>query len=214
MQTLEKSILQAILGDACTATGNVLWSRSTSGDDPIPNSHQSTSLRRPLQESAIPLSSYNELSHIDYELNDLVKEVAEAIDGLSSPIGDPAKVLKKLEQGVKQVTQHLPRIRAILGDTNEAVSLQQAMVKRYEDIINGMVQAAETIRARKTPQCPPCTYNNRMCTVLVESDMSRTYKFFRALLRVPAGPKASHHPVCSIHHHRAERLRIPCARMG
>jgi hypothetical protein len=165
MQALERNVLQAVLEDGTwEATGNTLWSRSALDNDPIVNFQKSTVPKWSHQRSAVPLSSYNELSHIDYELSNVVKEVAEAIDDLSSPVGDPEKkAVRKLEEGIIQVKQGLSRILAILTDTNEAVSLRQAMVERYGGVINGMDQAKETIRARKIPQCPPRTYYNRKC---------------------------------------------------
>jgi hypothetical protein len=105
---------------------------------------------------------FDELSHIDYKLQGIVTDVAKALDALGSTAKNPEEnAVKKLESSMELIGNSLTHIRNILGCTDEERRLQEAMVERYEGILNGMEQASTTIQARKTAQSPPHVYHNR-----------------------------------------------------
>ena len=116
-----------------------------------------------LFQQANPLREpFDELSHLDYKLQDVVTDVAKALDALSSTAGNPEETaVKKLESGMKLIAESLTHIRNIHGSTGEEKRLQEAMVERYEGILSGMEQASTTIQARETAQSPPHVYHNR-----------------------------------------------------
>lgn len=170
---LEKDILELTLGDNLAHTwrpASAIWGRdesSASGEgagnlgndrpllvDPKP---------RHLFQQANPCREpFDELSHIDYKLQDIVTDVAKALDALGSTAGNPEEnAVKKLESSMKLIAKSLTHIRNILGRTDEEKRLQEAMVERYEGILSGMEQASTTIQARKTAQSLPHVYHNR-----------------------------------------------------
>jgi len=118
--------------------------------------------RHPFQQANPRREPFDELSHIDYKLQGIVTDVAKALDALGSTAGNPEEnAVKKLESSMKHIATSLTRIRNIIGPTDEAQTLQKAMVERYEGILSGMEQASTTIQARKTAQSPPHVYHNR-----------------------------------------------------
>ena len=105
---------------------------------------------------------FDELSHIDYKLQDIVTDVAKALDALGSMAGNPeGNAVKKLDSSMELIEKSLTHIRNILRRMDEEKSLQVAMVERYEGILSGMEQARTTIQARKTDQSPLNVYHNR-----------------------------------------------------
>jgi len=119
-------------------------------------------LSHPFQQGNACREPFDELSHIDYKLHGIVTDVAGALDALSSTAGNPEEnAVKKIESSMKLIEKSLTHIRKILGSTDEEERLQEAMIERYEGILDGMEQALTTIQARKTAQSPSHVYNNR-----------------------------------------------------
>lgn len=170
---LEKDILALTLDESLAHTSrptSAIWGRA----EPPASGEGAGNLRndRPLPvdpkpqhlfQQAIPRREpFDELSHIDYKLQDIVVDVAKALDALGSTAGKPEEnAVKKLESSMKIIAKTLTHIRNILGHTDEDQRLQRAMVERYEDVLSGMEQALTTIRARKPVQTPPHIYHNR-----------------------------------------------------
>ena len=118
-------------------------------------------LLHPFQQGNACCEPFDELSHIDYKLQDIVTNVTRALDALGSMAGNPKKnAVKKLESGMKLIEKRLTHIHNIIGSTDKEQKLQEAMIDCYEDILNGMEQALMTIQARKTAQSPSHVYNN------------------------------------------------------
>ena len=60
--------------------------------------------------------------------------------------GNPKEnAVKKLESGMKLIEKTLTHICNIIGSTDKEQQLQEAMIDRYKDILNGMEQALMTI---------------------------------------------------------------------
>ena len=167
--TLEKDILEITLGESfahTTRPASAIWGRaepSASGnlgdDRPLPGDPKPQHLLQQVNPRREP---YDELSHIDYKLQDIVIDVAKALDALGSTAGKPEEeAVEKLESSMKIVSKTLTHIRNILGHTDEDQRLQKAMVERYEGVLSGMEQALATIRARKPAQTLPHIYHNR-----------------------------------------------------
>lgn len=116
-------------------------------------------MQSPPHQTATINEPYNELLQLDYNLNDLVTQVAESLDGL---VGDSeGKVIERLESGMEQIGIGLKQIRVIPCHTNEETTLQLEMLKRYKNILSGMKQAKKTIRKRKSPETRAYVFNNR-----------------------------------------------------
>ena len=116
----------------------------------------------PFEQGNPCLAPFDELAHIDYNLQGIVTDVAGALDALGSTAGNPEeKAVNTLESSMKLIEKSLTHIRNILGSTDEEQRFQVAIVERYEGILRGMEQALTTIQARKTAQSPPHVYNNR-----------------------------------------------------
>ena len=110
-------------------------------------------LLHPFQQGNACCEPFDELSHINYKLQDIVTDVARALDALGSTAENPEEnAVKKLENGMKLIEKSLTHICNIIGSTDEEQRLQEAMIDCYEDILNGMEQALMTIQARKTAQ--------------------------------------------------------------
>ena len=106
---------------------------------------------------------FDKLSHIDYKLQDIVTDVAKALDALGSESMEgnvEETAVKELESGMEIIAKNLTHIRNICGLTDEEDKLQEAMVECYENILSGMEQASITIQARKTAQSSPHVYHN------------------------------------------------------
>ena len=104
---------------------------------------------------------YDELSHLDYKLHDLVTQVAGSLDGLASQTGDSkGKVIKDLESGIKQLGIGLKHICTIPCHTNDETMLQQEMLERYMGILSSMKQAKRTIQNRESLQTKAYVFNN------------------------------------------------------
>ena len=105
---------------------------------------------------------YDELSHLDYMLHDVVTEVAESLDGLASQTGDSqGKAIESLESSIERIGMGLNHIRSIPCPTNNEATLRLEMLERYEGILRGMKQAKETVQNRKSPHTKAYDFNNR-----------------------------------------------------
>lgn len=148
---LEQLILQGILGgDGNTDSGI---------DDP---GFCGPAWKNSRRQTATINQPYDELSHLDYKLQNLVTQVAESLDGLASQTGDSEeKAIKNLESGIEQIGMGLKHICTIPCPTNNEIALQQEILQRYEGILSGMKQAKKTIRNRKSPETSAYVFNNR-----------------------------------------------------
>lgn len=170
---LEKDILALTLGDNLAHTWrpeSAIWGRaksSASGEGAGNLGNDGPLLVDPkpwhlFQQANPRREPFDELSHIDYKLQDIVTDVAKALDALGSTAGNPEEnAVKKLESSMKLIAKSLTHIRNIFGSTDEEQRLQEAMVERYEGILSGMEQASTTIQSRKTAQSSPHIYHNR-----------------------------------------------------
>jgi hypothetical protein len=172
---LEKDILEVTLGENLTHTwrpASTIWGR----DEPPASGEGAGNLgnERPLLVDPKPrqlfkpanphCEPFDKLSHIDYKLQDIVTDVAKALDALGSESMEgnvEETAVKELESGMEIIAKNLTHIRNICGLTDEEDKLQEAMVERYESILSGMEQASITIQARKTAQSSPHVYHNR-----------------------------------------------------
>ena len=103
-------------------------------------------LSHPVQQGNACCQPFDELSHINYKLQNIVTDVARALDALGSTAGNPEENgVKELESSIKFIEKNLTHIRNILGSTDKEQRLQEAMTEHYEDILNGMEQALMTI---------------------------------------------------------------------
>lgn len=106
--------------------------------------------------------SYDELSHLDYKLHDLVTQVAESLDELAGQTGDSeGKAIQNLESSIEHVEKGLKHVRAVPCSTNDATAFQCQILERYEGVLSGMKQAEKTIRNRKSPQTEAYVFDNR-----------------------------------------------------
>jgi ElaB/YqjD/DUF883 family membrane-anchored ribosome-binding protein len=170
---LEKDILEVTLGENLAHTwrpASAIWGRTeppASGEGAGNLANDRPLLVDPKQRHLFQQANprrepFDELSHIDYKLQNIVTDVTKVLDALGSTAGNPEEnAVKKLESSMKLIAKSLTRIRNILGRTDEEQKLQEAMVERYESILSGMEQASTTIQARKTAQSPPYVYHNR-----------------------------------------------------
>jgi hypothetical protein len=170
---LEKDILELTLGENSAHTwrpASAIWGRaelpaSDEGAGNLGNDRPLLVDPKPwhlFQQANPRRETFDELSHIDYKLQNIVTDVAKALDALNSTAGNPEEnAVKKLESSMKLIAKSLTHIRNILGRTDEEQRLQEAMVERYEGILNGMEQASTTIQARKNTQSAPHVYHNR-----------------------------------------------------
>jgi len=150
---LEQLILQTTLGGDDNTNSSV-------GDPEFCGpAWKNTRLQSPHQMANKP---YDELSHLDYKLHDVVTEVAESLDGLASQTGDSeGKAIESLESSIEQIGMGLKHIRAIPCPTNNETVLRLEMLERYEGILRGIKQAKETIQNRKSPHTKAYVFNNR-----------------------------------------------------
>jgi len=119
-------------------------------------------LHSPPRQTTTINEPYDELLHLDYNLHNLVTQVAKSLDGLASQTGDSeGKAIKDLESGIEQVEMGLKHIRAMPCPKNVEIVLQCEMLERYEGILSGMKQAEKTIRNRKSPQTKAYDFDNR-----------------------------------------------------
>ena len=170
---LEKDILKITLGENLAHTwrpASAIWGRTeppVSGEGAGNFANDRPLLVDPkpwhLFQRANPRRQpFDELSHIDYKLQDIVNDVSKVLDALGSTEENPEEnAIKKLESSMKLIAKSLTHIRNILGVTDEEQRLQDDMVERYEGILSGMEQASTTIQARKTAQSPPHIHHNR-----------------------------------------------------
>ena len=118
-------------------------------------------LSHPFQQGNACHEPFDELSHIDYKLQDSATNVAGVLDALGFMAGNPKEnAVKKLESGMKLIEKSLTHICNIIGSTDKEQRLQEAMIDRYKDVLNSMEQALTTIQARKTAHSSPHVYNN------------------------------------------------------
>ena len=162
---LEKDILKITLSDNLAHTwrpASTIWERTpASGEEVGKPFLVDPKLSHPFQQGNACCEPFNELSHIDYKLQDIVTDVTGALDALGSTAGNPEEnAVKKSESGMKLIEKSLTHIRNIIRSTDKEQKLQEAMIDCYEDILNGMEQALTTIQARKTAQSPSHVYNN------------------------------------------------------
>ena len=162
---LEKDILKITLSDNLAHTWrpvSTIWGRTPASGKKVGELFLvDPKLLHPFQQENACCEPFDELSHIDYKLQDIVTDVAGALDALGSMAKNPEEnAVKKLESGMKLIEKSLTHIRNIIGSTDEEQKLQKAMIDHYEDILNGMEQALTMIQARKTAQSPSHVYNN------------------------------------------------------
>ena len=156
IKQIEQLILQTTLGGN-SSTNSGIGDRI--GDPGFCGPQKNCRLQSPPRQINDP---YDELLHLDYKLHEHVTRVAESLDGLASPTGNPEeKAIKTLESGIKNVGMGLKHIRAIPCRTNDETMIQREILERYEGVLIGMKQAEKTIRNRKPPQTEACVFNNR-----------------------------------------------------
>ena len=141
---------------------SAIWGRtSASGEEVGEPFLVDPKLLHPFQQGNACCEPFDELSHIDYELQDIVTDVTGALDALGSMAENSGEnAVKKLESSMKLMEKSLTHICNIIRSTDKEQKLQEAMIDRYKDILNGMEQALMMIQARKTAQSPSHVHNN------------------------------------------------------
>lgn len=105
---------------------------------------------------------WDELSGLELELNNVVHAVAQSLDTLNCTAENlDERILEQLEQGMGKIKVGLMHIQAIKTCETTEKDLQETMIERYVDIIKGIQQASDTIRAREAPKAAPYKYSNR-----------------------------------------------------
>ena len=101
---LEKDILKITLSDDLAHTwrlASAIWERTpASGKEVGEPFLVDSKLSHPFQQENACCEPFDELSHINYKLQDIVTDVTGALDALGSTAGNPEEnAVKKLESG-------------------------------------------------------------------------------------------------------------------